>query len=65
MDISLDCEGNLADLLYLVECMFNFGPPPPVIELADCNGNGSVDLADLLAIVDYLFDSGPPCVPLE
>jgi C1A family cysteine protease len=49
---------NVADLAYLVEYLFNGGPPPPVMEAADVNGDGRINVADLAALVDYLFGDG-------
>lgn len=54
---------DIADLVYLVEYMFNGGPPPPIPEATDIDGSGgSIDIADLVHIVDYMFNGGPPPV---
>jgi len=52
-------EPNIADLTYLVEYLFNSGPPPPMMEAADINGEEGVNIADLTYLVAYLFQSGP------
>jgi len=56
---------DIADLVYLVAFMFNGGPPPPCMEEADVNGDGSAvpDIADLVYLVAYMFQGGPPPVP--
>jgi len=47
------------DLIYLVDYMFNGGPPPPVPQQADVDGSGIIDIADLVYLVDYMFNFGP------
>jgi hypothetical protein len=42
--------------------MFGDGEPPQVIELADVNGDGTLDISDLIYLVDYMFGDGPPPV---
>lgn len=54
-------DGDMLDLIYLVDYLFRNGPPPIVMSMANVNGIGtSVDILDLLYIVSYLFQSGPP-----
>lgn len=51
---------DIADLVYLVDYMFNGGPPPPMIEVTDVDGSGGpIDIADLVYLVDYMFAGGP------
>lgn len=47
------------DLVYMVDYMFNGGPPPPNPASADVDGSGALDIADLVYIVDYMFNLGP------
>ena len=60
-----DADGNgvgpdIEDLVYLVNYMFAFGPPPPEMAAVDMDGNGSgPDIADLLTLVNYMFNQGP------
>ncbi|MFH1686175.1 MAG: putative Ig domain-containing protein [bacterium] len=61
VDMSLE-EVNVADLVYLVAYMFQGGPPPPALNLADVNGTCRIDIADLVYLVIYMFQSGPPPV---
>jgi len=53
-------EPDIADLVYLVDYMFNSGPPPEVMEAANMDGEGEITIADLVVLVDYMFNSGPP-----
>ena len=58
-DVDGDDSGpNVADLTYFVEYLFHGGPPPPVMEAADVNGDGRINVVDLAALVDYLFGDG-------
>ncbi|MDH4035541.1 MAG: glycoside hydrolase, partial [candidate division Zixibacteria bacterium] len=51
---------TIADLVYMVDYMFNDGPPPPVMAAADVDGSGGdIDIADLVYMVDYMFNGGP------
>ncbi|MFH1686117.1 MAG: hypothetical protein ABIE70_01180 [bacterium] len=66
-DVNHDGAGpDIADLVYLVNYMFNGGPPPPCDEgglfvEADVNGDGAgPDIADLVYLVNYMFNGGPP-----
>ena len=52
-------EVNVADLVYLVDYMFQSGPAPPVLNLADVDGSCRIDIADLVYLVTYMFQSGP------
>ena len=53
-------EINIADLVYLVNYMFNGGPVPPCMEETDIDGNGDgPDIADLVYLVNFMFNGGP------
>ena len=51
--------GDIADLVYLVDYMFNGGPPPTNMDAANLDGIGGIDIADLVYLVDYMFNLGP------
>ncbi len=57
---------DIADLVYLVDYMFNEGPTPVCWGEGDVDGSGvePIDIADLVYLVDYMFNEGPeppPC----
>jgi len=59
----VDCSGgdiNIADLVYLVDYMFNQGPAPDPYDVGNIDGIGLIDIADLVYLVDFMFNDGPP-----
>jgi len=61
----LDGDGAvavIADLVYLVDYMFNGGPPPVNMDAANVDGLNGINIADLIYLVDYMFNQGPPPV---
>jgi len=65
-----DADGNgtgpdIADMVYLVDYMFNEGAPPPEMLAVDLDGNGGSipDIADLVYLVEFMFNGGaaPVC----
>ncbi len=62
----VDCSGgdiNIADLVYLVDYMFNDGPVPDPYYVGNIDGIGPIDIADLVYMVDFMFNEGPPPPP--
>ena len=59
-DVTGDGSCDIADIVFLVEYMFQQGPPPPIMRQADVNASGGlIDIADLIYLVDYMFQGGP------
>ena len=64
-DANHDNSGpDIADLVYLVDFMFQGGCEPFPQE-ADVNADSNVDIADLVHLVDYMFNGGPAPVPCD
>ncbi len=63
VDYSVGDIIDIADLVFLVDYMFNAGSPPPCNEEADMNGDGAIDIADLVYLVDYMFSGGLDPLP--
>jgi hypothetical protein len=68
-DVDADDDIDVADLVYLVQYMFQTGPEPiPSVWAANFNcDNSALDVSDLVAQVTWMFQSGPwlcepPCV---
>ncbi|MDF1545500.1 MAG: M28 family peptidase [bacterium] len=51
---------DISDLVYLVDFMFAFGPPPVSVNGADVDGSCAIDVSDITYFVEYLFLAGPP-----
>ncbi len=57
---------DIADLIYLVQFMFQNGPALPCLAEADINGDGiGPDIADLIYLVSFMFQNGPPLAPCQ
>ena len=64
-DFNDNGTNDIADLIYLVNHMFQDGPPLPYPPAADCNGDGQLDIADLICWVVWMYQGGtwPPQCP--
>jgi len=62
-DNNYDSEITIADLVYLVDYMFNSGPrPQPELHVGDLTCDLLINIDDLVYMVDYMFLGGPiPC----
>ena len=58
-DVDVTNEINIADLVFMVEYMFNSGPAPEYLISGNVNAIDEIDIADLVFLVDYMFESGP------
>jgi len=64
-DVNKDEKVSLSDIVYLINYLFKFGPPPlcppaPYLSCADPNCDGKVSLGDIVYLINYLFKFGPP-----
>ncbi|HKK21494.1 MAG TPA: M1 family aminopeptidase, partial [candidate division Zixibacteria bacterium] len=61
-----DADGSgsldIADLIFMVDYMFNNGPAPALAASADVNGDCKLDISDIIYLVDYQYADGPPPV---
>lgn len=61
-DVTDDGVLNVADIIYLLNCLFRSGPPPNPLSEGDCNCSGGLELGDVVFLLNYLFKNGPlPC----
>ncbi len=58
-DIDHSGDMDIADLVYLVNYMFQGGPAPVCDTEADVDGSTGLDIADLVYMVNYMFQGGP------
>jgi uncharacterized delta-60 repeat protein len=62
-DANKDSKVSLADIVYLINYLFKFGPAPEPIQSGDANCDGKVSLSDIVYLINYLFKFGPaPCI---
>lgn len=59
-DVNSDGSFNIADMVHLLNHLFQGGPRPSCADVADVNDDGGVDLADPVFGINYLFSGGPP-----
>jgi len=59
-DINYDLDVNLLDIMYLINYLYQEGPPPPKPAAADVNSDGYINLHDITYMVNYLYKDGPP-----
>jgi len=64
-DVNADGTLNVADVVYLINYCYKFGPAPPTSEVGDANCDGVVNIGDIVRVVGYLFYGQPPlsCPP--
>jgi non-lysosomal glucosylceramidase len=61
-DANGDGTVDIADIIFLVNYLYRFGPPPSPITVGDTNCDGEVQVGDIIRLIDYLFKNGlPPC----
>ncbi|MEA3297860.1 MAG: S8 family serine peptidase, partial [candidate division Zixibacteria bacterium] len=59
-DVNADEKIDIADLIYLINYMFDFGPSPIPLMSGDINGDIFINMTDLIYLVDFMFNNGPP-----
>ncbi len=53
---------NIADVTYLIDLIFNSGPPSVPTNAGDADCNGSVNIGDVTFLIAFIFNSGAgPC----
>lgn len=62
-DVNWDNRVNIADVVYLINMVFHFGPPPyPEMRVGDVNCDGNVNIPDAVYLMNQIFYYGPePC----
>ncbi|KPL03704.1 MAG: hypothetical protein AMJ73_05540 [candidate division Zixibacteria bacterium SM1_73] len=66
-----DCNGdgivNIADVVFLIDYLFKYGPPPNPPAAGDINGDCFIGVSDVVWLINYLYRGGPPpqirCLP--
>jgi hypothetical protein len=59
-DANSDEGVNSADIVYLINYLFVYGPAPQPLDAGDANCDGKINSADVTYLINYLFIGGPP-----
>ena len=59
-DVTGDLVVDVADIIYLINYLYRFGPAPDPPERGDVNQDGQVTLADIVYLINYLYRGGDP-----
>jgi hypothetical protein len=59
-DCNKDGATNAADVVYLINYLFQSGLAPDPLELGDANCDAVVDGADVVHLINYLYQNGSP-----
>ncbi len=51
---------DLGDVVYIINYIYKFGPPPLVNNSADNNCDLDINVGDAVYLIAYIFKSGPP-----
>lgn len=62
-DANGDSFVNVADAVYLINYVFNAGPPPVSNYGGDANADGIPNVGDAVYLINYVFNGGPPPPP--
>ena len=61
-DANGDWECNVGDAVFIINYVFNGGPPPVPVMAGDANCSGDVNVGDAVYVINYVFKGGdPPC----
>ena len=61
-DANADGKVTIADVVYIINYLFKFGPDPIPFETGDVDCNNKTDIVDAVYLVNYLFRRDkPPC----
>jgi hypothetical protein len=58
-DVTGDREVNILDVTYLIQYIYQFGPPPVRINNGDPNNDCTINILDVVYLISYLYNAGP------
>ena len=65
-DVTGDSLVNIADAVFILQRIFQSGPPPSQEDIADVNCDGLLTITDVVYIIQYIFGGGAvPCADCE
>ncbi|UCB53493.1 MAG: hypothetical protein JSV10_05305 [Candidatus Zixiibacteriota bacterium] len=59
-DANGDETVDVGDVVYLVNYLYKYGPPPDPVEAGDANCDAAVNVGDVVFLVNYLYKGGDP-----
>ncbi|MEZ5360331.1 MAG: FG-GAP-like repeat-containing protein [Candidatus Zixiibacteriota bacterium] len=59
-DANGDVSVNIGDAVFLINHIFQGGPPPEPLAVGDTNGDGAINIGDAVYLIVYIFRQGPP-----
>jgi parallel beta-helix repeat protein len=60
-DANDDANVDMADVVYIINYLFNDGiEPVPIVCVADANGDGEVGIVDVMYLLKVVLKNGPP-----
>jgi len=59
-DITQDNSIDVLDVLYLINLIYNDGPPPANGITGDIDNSGAVNILDIIYLLGFKYKSGPP-----
>jgi subtilisin family serine protease len=62
-DCNVDLVVDLGDVVYLINYIYQGGPPPDPMCVGDVTDDGRIGLGDLVYLISYVYKGGPP--PLD
>jgi len=62
-DLNGDGIVSLVDVMYLVNYIYNNGPPPNPVAAGDIDGDCFITIADIVYLVNYVLKQGPAPLP--
>ncbi len=54
-DANSDGSVDLLDILYIIDFLYDDGPPPELMNSAEMNGDGTINLLDILILIQDLY----------
>lgn len=58
-DVTGDQVVDLADVIFLINYLYRFGPAPDPPERGDVTQDGELTIADVIYLINYLYKGGP------
>ena len=63
-DVTGEGVVDLADIVFLINYLYQGGEPPNPMEVGDLNCDGVVNVGDIVYLINFLYKAGPvPCSP--